>query len=253
MASRGYFVWYDLLTRDPDGAAKFYPAVTGWTTEMWKDSPTPYRMWVSPSGPLGGTMGMPPEAPAPPHWLAYTTVPDCAASTKQAQGLGAKLLTGPMDIPQVGKFSVLTDPWGAEFAIFMPANDMPRNAEPQVGEFSWHELTTSDVEGASRFYGEIFGWEKTSAMDMGPDGVYQMFGLGGAPMGGFYRKPPQLPANAWLHYVRVAKLDTALDAAKDRGATITTPPLEVPGGDWVAIGNDPAGARFALHQKGGRN
>src|SRR5262249_4924613 len=150
---------------------------------------------------------------------------------------GAKVWNGPMDIPSVGRFAVLADPWGAEFAIFTPEQDMPRNAEPQAGEFSWHELTTSDVDGAMKFYADVFGWEAMPAIDMGPDGVYQGFGAGGVMMGGIYRKPPQLPANAWLHYVRVPNLDDAVAAAKAHGATITTPPLEVPGGDVIAIGN----------------
>ncbi len=248
-ASRGRFVWFDLLTRDAENAEPFYTAVAGWTTEMWPGSPTPYRMWVNGGQPLGGTMAMPAEAPAPPHWLAYISSPDTDASVARARQLGAKVWTGPMDIPEVGRFAVLSDPWGAEFAIFTPSKDGPDPAAAKVGEFSWHELVTDDVAAALAFYRELFGWDAGDAMDMGPAGVYQMFSLGGQMLGGIYVRPPQLPANSWLHYIRVADLDAAITAVKTHGGMPSGDAIEVPGGDWIVTGTDPTGARFALHQK----
>lgn len=247
---RGCFVWHDLLTRDAERGGDFYTAVAGWTTELWKEASPPYRMWVNGGKPLGGTMVMPPGAPAPPHWLAYTSSPDTDAATAQAVALGAKLWTGPMGIPTVGRFAVLADPWGAEFAIYTPANAMDGGGEPAVGEFSWHELLTDEPEKAFDFYAALFGWEKTSAMDMGPAGLYQMYGLGGQPLGGIYRRPAHVPASAWLHYIRVADLDQAMAAVKAHGGTCTEA-MEVPGGDWITTGTDSTGAAFALHQKAG--
>jgi len=245
----GRFVWFDLLTRDGDRAVAFYTAVAGWGTELWQGSPMPYRMWVNAGQPLGGIMALPTEAPAPPHWLAYVSSPDTDASVARARTLGAKVWTGPTDIPEVGRFAVLSDPAGAEFAIFTPSRSGAEPAPAKVGEFSWHELTTDDVEASMRFYGELFGWAKSDAMDMGPAGVYQMFNAYGAMLGGIYRRPPELTANAWLHYIRVADLDAAIAAVKAHGGTLNGDAMEVPGGDWVVTGTDPGGARFALHQK----
>jgi predicted enzyme related to lactoylglutathione lyase len=39
-------------------------------------------------------------------------------STDKAQSLGAKLQVPPTDIPNIGRFSVLSDPQGATFALF---------------------------------------------------------------------------------------------------------------------------------------
>ena len=42
---RGRFVWYDLLTTDPDRAAEFYTKVAGWGTQDWPGSGAkPYTM-----------------------------------------------------------------------------------------------------------------------------------------------------------------------------------------------------------------
>src|SRR5213078_1483114 len=42
---RGRFVWHELMTTDPDAAARFYPAVTGWKVQTWDQDPT-YRLWT---------------------------------------------------------------------------------------------------------------------------------------------------------------------------------------------------------------
>ena len=49
---------------------------------------------------------------------------------------------------------------------------MPRPAEAANGHFSWHELIAGQWEAAFRFYSQLFGWQKTAAMDMGPMGTY---------------------------------------------------------------------------------
>jgi predicted enzyme related to lactoylglutathione lyase len=57
------------------------------------------------------------------------------------------------------------------------------SAEPKLGEFSWHELATTDWKAAWTFYETVFGWEKRAEHDMGPMGVYMLLGIGGRPRG----------------------------------------------------------------------
>jgi hypothetical protein len=87
---------------------------------------------------------------------------------------------------------VLSDPQGATFAVFTPIAQPPAHeGQARVGDASWHELLTTDLDGAFAFYSELFDWHKTDAMDMGPDGTYQMFGQGGGPsVGGMYTIKP---------------------------------------------------------------
>jgi predicted enzyme related to lactoylglutathione lyase len=248
-SSRGRFVWHDLMTPDAEASKAFYTAVVGWGTQEWKDSPTPYTMWTAGETPIGGLMQMPPEALAGgsrPHWLAYVTVPDVDAAVARVQELGGKVMVPPRDIPTVGRFAVFADPQGALLSAFKPENDQPESEDmPPVGDFSWHELITTDHEAAFRFYSEIFGWEKTSAMDMGEMGVYQMYGRNGKTLGGMFNKPDTPPA--WLHYARVPDVHRAAEKIRELGGQVINGPMEVPGGDWIVAGLDPQGGMFAVH------
>jgi predicted enzyme related to lactoylglutathione lyase len=255
--AKGRFVWYDLLTTDPDQAVNFYTKVVDWGTTQWGDGAEgmpPYTMWTANNAPLGGVMPLPEEAKkmgAPPHWLPYIGTPDTDATAARAQQLGGRLLNGPMDIPTVGRFAVLQDPQGAVFAVFTAEGDAPgHEGEPKVGEFSWNELTTTDYEGAFKFYSELFGWEKDTAMDMGPQGIYQMYKRNGQMLGGMMNKPAEMPGPpAWLCYTRVADVAESVAEAKRNGGQILLEPMEVPGGDMIAVGMDPQGAAFALHAR----
>jgi predicted enzyme related to lactoylglutathione lyase len=35
---------------------------------------------------------------------------------------------------------------------------------PESGDFSWHELATTDYEAAFELYADLFGWQKSEAM-----------------------------------------------------------------------------------------
>jgi predicted enzyme related to lactoylglutathione lyase len=249
---RGCFVWFDLNTSEPAAAVDFYTQLVGWGTQKWEGGGMPYTMWANGDTPLGGVLQLPEEAKsagAPPHWIAYVAVPDVDATVGRVGELGGGVLHPPTDIPTVGRFAVIADPQGAVIAVFAPAEPGPgRGGPPQVGEFSWHELATTDREAAFDFYHELFGWEKQEAMDMGEAGIYQIYGHGEKPLGGMFVKPAEMPGPpAWLYYVKVADVDAAVAKVKELGGEVLNGPMEVPGGDRIAQCMDPQGAVFAIH------
>jgi uncharacterized protein len=250
MSSRGRFVWHDLMTTDPAKAEQFYTKVCGWGTELWK-SPTPYTMWTANSGPIGGVMPLP-NAGAPPHWLAYISCPNVDQTVQQAESLGAKAFVTPQDIPEVGRFAVLSDPQGAVFSAFSSSSPPRPEDDPKVGEFSWHELATTDYEGGFRFYETLFGWEKREDHDMGPMGVYRLFGRNGKEIGGMFNKPSEMASVPphWLPYILVESSSAAVERVKASGGQVLNGPMEVPGGTWIAQCLDPQGVAFAVHSKG---
>ena len=250
--ARGRFVWYDLLTTDPPAAQDFYGKVTGWTTLVW-DGPEPYTMWKAGEKPIGGVMQLPPGLGVPSHWYAYIETPDVDATTAQAESLGGRVIEKPTDIPTVGRFAILADPHGAVFAAFKPEGGAPgEDTDAAVGEFSWHELMTTDYEAAFDFYRALFGWEKIAAHDMGPLGVYFIFGRGATQVGGMFNTPVGMQAPPhWMQYVRVDNVDAAAARVTANGGTILHGPEDVPGGDRILQCLDPQGAAFALHQKHG--
>jgi len=244
---RGRFVWHELMTTDPQAAGAFYSKILRWKTQP--SGMPDYTLWVSGKTMTGGLMAQPETARqsgAPPSWLVYIGTPDVDGTAAAAERLGGRVLKAPADIPSVGRYAVLADPQGAAFAVFTP-NPQPADAAPST-DFSWHELATSDQQGAMTFYAELFGWSRGPAHDMGPAGTYQLIEHGGAQVGGAYKlmdtsKPPH-----WLTYIRVASVDKAAAAAKSAGGRVIQEPMEVPGGSRIAQILDPQGGAFAVHE-----
>lgn len=245
----GRFVWHELMTSDTAAAAVFYPKVLAWRTAP--SNMPGYTIWMAGQTQIGGLMAQPAGGGAPPHWLIYVGTPNVDATCTQAQGLGARLCKAPQDIPNVGRFAVLADPQGATFAVFTPAAGAPPpGATPTQGGFSWHELATTDVAAALRFYGELFGWRKGPGHDMGSGrGVYQLFEHAGTQVGGIHAVPGSASAPTWLSYVQVADSSRAVTAAKAAGGSLVHGPMEVPGGSWIAVMTDPQGGAFAVQQQ----
>lgn len=249
---RGRFVWHELMTTDLNLAARFYLKVTGWKAQASPEDPT-YHLWRVGKTPAGGLMALPEEAKrmgAPPQWMPYVGVPDVSDTVRQAQSLGAKVYVPATDIPP-GRFATLADPQGASFSLFQPkdAGDWGSDA-PKRGEFSWHELATTDWRAAWGFYQRLFGWEEAESMDMGAAGTYYMFRRAGAkaPTGGMYTKPAEMPGPPhWLCYVSVADADVAARTVKAGGGTVVNGPMDIPGGGRIAMCMDPQGAAFAVH------
>jgi predicted enzyme related to lactoylglutathione lyase len=244
---RGRFIWHELLTTDTAAAAAFYPRVVPWRTQP--SSMPGYTIWMAGQSQVGGLMALPADAAGtPPHWLIYIGTPNVDATAEHAQRLGARVVKPATDIPNVGRFAVLADPQGATFALYTPGPGGGASPAPGAGVFSWHELATTDVAGALRFYGELFGWTKGTGHDMGPMGVYQIFERFGSMVGGMCNVQGPATPPSWLSYVQVADSGRAVAAAKSAGGRLLHGPVEVPGGSWIALFMDPQGGAFAVQE-----
>jgi predicted enzyme related to lactoylglutathione lyase len=255
-ARTGRFIWYECLTKDPEQAIAFYKDVVGWGTTVWEGGEDPYHMLTKGEGvPVAGVMQLPEEAQAqgaPSHWLAYIGVEDVEATIAKAEELGGTKLFGPLTIPGVGVMAVLQDPQSAFFAVYAPESDPEHIGDrPELGDGSWHELMTPDPEAGFDFYSTLVGWEKTTAMDMGENGTYQMYGVPGCELGGMMILPAEMGAPpCWTVYFMVPDADAAAKRIEAGGGRIMIGPMDVPGGDRIAYGSDPTGAIFAVHSKG---
>ena len=248
-ALRGRFVWHELLTTDPPSAAPFYKTVVGWQTAPWPNDAA-YTLFTAGGRPVAGLMVLPEDARrmgAPPHWLTYVGTSNVDETAQHATQLGARLLRPAADVEGAGRFAIVQDPQGAVFGLLTPAQPQAGGDHAGLGEFSWHELLTDDASAGWSFYEALFGWEKTTAMDMGPEmGVYQMFGRNGRSVGGMFKRPPNVPTH-WMPYVMLADAKDAAKTVTRLGGRIVNGPMEVPGGDWIAQGIDLQGAAFAVH------
>jgi predicted enzyme related to lactoylglutathione lyase len=114
----------------------------------------------------------------------------------------------------------------------------------------WHELNTTDVPASLATYPALFGWQLTGRRDLGPLGVFHLFGWeSDVPVGSIADiagRPGVHPQ--WLFHFAVPALDPACAAIRAAGGLVIGP-LVLPGGDRVAVCDDPQGAAFALRER----
>lgn len=248
LPTTGRFVWYELVTKDKDKALDFYRALFGWNVheedmgEMGK-----YPMVGAGETWLAGLVS-PRQEGIPSHWIAYVTVPDVDAAARKTEELGGKVHVPPTDIPNVGRFTAISDPQGATILPFKFASQNPPEMEgpPPAGFFCWNELLTSDPEAGGKFYQEIFGWSMTSA-DMGEMGTYYMFQRGQKEEAGAMKMPPQAEAPPhWLPYISVDDVDASVQKCQELGGMVYCQPTNIPNVGRFAVMADPLGATFAV-------
>src|SRR5438270_10617644 len=105
---QGDFIWYELMTSDPDGAKTFYDAVVGWDIEPQPAGGMDYRMIRrSDGGNAGGVLRITNDMAsggAEPIWLGYLNVGDVDGTSASIQHGGGRILMSS-DIPGVGRIA----------------------------------------------------------------------------------------------------------------------------------------------------
>lgn len=253
--AEGTPVWFELNAGDPDAAQAFYEAVAGWRITP---SPMPehggYRIGAADGRPVAGIRRTMPEAPGLPGWAVYLATRDVDAAAARVVELGGRIRFGPVDIPHVGRFAMVSDPQYVVFAL-MAATDpgesrafgpVPLGTQRTVGHGVWVELATPDPAGAFAFYGALFGWEKLGAMPMGGMGEYAFIGRGDLRPGAVMSSAATGAPARWNWYIHVADIDAALARVRETGGTVLQGPDPIPGGSYSAIIADPAGNRLGL-------
>lgn len=255
----GAWIWYELMTPDAAGAAKFYGDVVGWTVEANPSSPAgapEYRqIGRRDGGSAGGMMTITTEMTAGgmrAAWVGYLYAADVAKTIEAIKADGGSVLMPPMTIP-VGVIAMVADPQGAPFYVMTPkppadrpnaTSDVFSITEPQ--HVRWNELSTEDPDAAVKFYRRHFGWTQEGHMDMGALGKYLFIQHGGVRIGAVMPRMPGSPANMWRFYIGVDDIDRAMKAVVAGGGKIARGPDEIPGGEFSLSAADPQGAGFCL-------
>lgn len=254
------FIWYELMTTDPEAAGAFYGAVVGWTigeaAPPEQAGPTDYRMIIrSDGGFSGGVLRLDEEmisGGANPFWMGYLHSEDVDATVSSIVDEGGQLRMPAFDLP-VGRIAMVTDPQGVPIYVMKPvppegAEGMQSDAfDPEKPQHvRWNELMTSDPDGAVAFYGKHFSVGQEGDMDMGEMGKYRFVQHNGVTIGAVMPLMPQAPMPIWTYYIGVDDIDRATAAIAAENGQVVNGPMEIPGGEFVLNGVDPQGAAFGL-------
>jgi predicted enzyme related to lactoylglutathione lyase len=109
------FVHVELATKDLEKSKKFYSSLFAWKLE---EMPGMDYTMINVGEGTGGGMMKKPDPGIPDIWLPYVLVDDVTASTKKAKALGATIAKDVTEVPDMGWFSVITDPTGATFGLW---------------------------------------------------------------------------------------------------------------------------------------
>jgi len=248
--------WWELATKDTDAALAFYGGLCGWTSFVNDGGGMPYHHLHRGEKMFGGMYDMsniPGMEEVPAHWSTYFHCDDVDATAAKAVELGATMVKDPMDIPDTGRMAVLTDPTGAHFMLFCPAENIAGKPNADVPDvIVWNELMTKDQAKAVEFYTNLFGYE-VEDMPMGTDTIYKILKAGDKQIGGvFEMSGPEFehgPPPNWMPYIGSDNVDAVAEKTKELGGSVVHGPADLPNniGRFVVI-HDPTGAAIAFYK-----
>jgi predicted enzyme related to lactoylglutathione lyase len=122
--SHGTFYWNELMTRDVEGAKKFYADTLGWSYDAMPAPGAGGTYWLATMDgePVGGLFDISGHdfQGMPESWMSYIAVDDIDARVAKAVKAGAKLMKPAFDVPSVGRIAILMQPDGAGIGWMTP-------------------------------------------------------------------------------------------------------------------------------------
>ncbi|HEY9372958.1 VOC family protein [Streptomyces sp.] len=240
--------WIDLGSPDTEAAAAFYTSVFGWDYASAGPDAGGYGFFQQ-GGKTVGAIGPLTEAGARSAWTVYFQTPDADATVQAAEKAGGTVRVAPMDVMDAGRMAALTDPDGADFALWQPGTNKGLDRTSEDNTLVWAELHARDPEAALDFYKSLFGW-RWSAMKA-PGMTYRVISTAegdqeDASFGGTAELQGEGMAPSWIPYFAVADADRTAEAVQGNGGTVLMPAADVPDVGRIAWFADPYGAPFAV-------
>lgn len=113
----GTFCWETLSTKDVARAKGFYGSVVGWTLASSPSGNADMSVFKAGDNVVADVEI---AKSAPPHWTTYVVVPRLDDANAHAIELGATVLVPRVEVPNIGRISIIQDPTGAVLGLFEP-------------------------------------------------------------------------------------------------------------------------------------
>ncbi|MFB7468985.1 VOC family protein [Streptomyces sp. NPDC056224] len=244
--------WIDLMVPDQQAALDFYCGLFGWQGEIGPPEQGGYSVCTLKGKPVAGIMkamnpdGSVPDPMPPTVWTTYLSTDGLDSTLEALSGAGGQVMTGPMDVMDLGRMAVAADPTGAVFGLWEAGTFDGAGIVNEHGALVWNELSTGDTDAAAAFYASVLPITTApSVMEGGPK--YTEFKVGGRSVAGMMdlgNLPPGTPPN-WLPYFHADDVDGIQAATAEAGGKVVAPAFDMPVGR-LAVLADPQGAPFAV-------
>lgn len=243
----GKFIWFELVTDDPEAARAFYQSVFGWNFRPVPGAPASYTVIENGADRVGGMFTQPRKegAARASRWLAVMSVADVAAAAQYATKSGGSVVAPVATVPGRGAHALLRDSGGALFAVLRTERGDPADTPVEDGDFFWLDLLAKDPRRAAAFYRGLAGYEVGEReTDSGASRlVLESHGYARA---GILPLPPRLAQSGWLPYVLVSDVAATLaKVATARGSVLVQPAPELLDGRLAVIA-DPVGGVLGI-------
>ena len=244
----GKLVWVDLVTTDPHRAVQFYAAVFDWQPQYFADK---NYIELSHNDRVVSSVVRYEDDEAvdgDARWLVSISVSDVDAATQKAVESGGTILEAATDLPNRGRYSVISDSQGAVLMLLRATGGDPTGDTQSLNEWAWAELWTNDTQAAVDFYHALAGYDVMRFPDA-HGGERILLGTDGKARATVVPLPWDNVEPNWIPYIPVASAADTLQRIVDAGGTV----LEKAGGDesvTVAIVMGPTGGVFAIQEVG---
>ncbi|NGO41523.1 VOC family protein [Streptomyces ureilyticus] len=239
--------WTELGTSDLEAAKRFYTNIFGWRPETDpRQEAGGYTIAHLGDAPVAALTPLYQES-QPVAWNVSFWAPDADGAVAAVRAAGGAVLMEPMDVFDLGRFAVVTDPGGAAFQLWQARSFPGAGLFNAPGSLGWVELMTRDPVAVTAFYRTVFGWTVHASES------YTQWGIEGSDFGGMVEMgdkfPHEVPSH-WLPYFAVEDVDrTAQDCIAAEG-TLLMEPTTIGDGRRIAVPRDPQGAMFGLYTAG---
>jgi predicted enzyme related to lactoylglutathione lyase len=245
----GKVVWVDLVTSDIPKAANFYRDVFGWDINISRDGSFAQASYQgSPVSSIA--LFNKNEAPdGEARWLVSISVSDVDEAAKAVQTNGGKVLEGPTDLPDRGRYVLVEDSRGALLMLLKDSGGDPEDETAVDNTWLWAELWTDDPAKAVGFYHSVIGYKSVSVKDSSGDEIL-VLGRDQKVRATVVKLPWEEVEPNWLPYMQVASVLETAKSVLEHGGEVVIAPMIDDDGSKIAVVADNTGGVFAIKQRG---
>lgn len=163
--------------------------------------------------------------------IYYIAVENLEQMREKAISLGGHIVVNEITNDDIGRWSILLDPYGAAFCIIEAKGKATAARVKEQGRYWHHEVIAKDARATALFYGQLFDW-KIEQVEADELAYYRAKNTDNKDIHiHFMPMDERLKAaninDFWLGFVYCNHVDALCQTAAQKGATILLDPTDI--------------------------